>query len=102
MIRKGHVRFGGGPSGKGPAQLAPRPTAYPARVPDEAASVEIPHGLLGFLETGTDLAAILRDTGAATYRLTGIPVTDGEALAQMDLPAHETCVEVGKATRVAH
>src|SRR6266853_4902258 len=28
MIGNGHVRFGRGPSGKGPAQLAPRPTAY--------------------------------------------------------------------------
>ena len=28
MTGNGHVRFGRGPSGKGPAQLAPRPTAY--------------------------------------------------------------------------
>jgi hypothetical protein len=34
-------------------------------------------------------------------RLSGAPVTDEAALAQMDLPAHETCVEVGKAKRVA-
>jgi hypothetical protein len=28
MIGNDHVRFGRGPSGKGPAQLAPRLTAY--------------------------------------------------------------------------
>ena len=72
------------------------------RVPEEAASVEIPHALLTFLEDRTNLAATLHDTGASTYRLTGAPVTDTAALAQMDLPAHETCVEVGKAERVAH
>ncbi|GAB3832579.1 hypothetical protein ACFPIJ_52460 [Dactylosporangium cerinum] len=72
------------------------------RVPGEATSVEIPHGLLRFLEAETDLAAALRDTGANTYCLSGAPVTDEAALAQMDLPAHETCVEVGKAKRVAH
>jgi hypothetical protein len=72
------------------------------RVPGESTAVEIPHGLLRFLEAGTDLAAALRDTGANTYCLSGAPVTDEAALAQMDLPAHETCVEVGKAKRVAH
>jgi hypothetical protein len=71
------------------------------RVSGEPASVEIPHGLLRFLEPDTELAATLRAAGADLYYLSGAPVTDEAAPAQMDLPAHETCVEVGKAKRVA-
>jgi hypothetical protein len=41
------------------------------------------------------------DGHCVTYTLTGKPVTDVEALAQMDLPAHEACVEVGPAHRAA-
>jgi hypothetical protein len=55
-----------------------------------------PLRLLTHLEHGTLLAATLRDTGQDSYVLFGAAVTDEEALAQMDIPGHETCVEVGK------
>jgi hypothetical protein len=66
------------------------------RVPGDESSVEIPKKLLTFLEEGTRLDARLRDTGRGSYILTGKVVTDPEALAQMDIPAHETAVEVDK------
>jgi HD superfamily phosphohydrolase len=56
--------------------------------------IEIPHPLLAYLEKGTCLGALLHDTGHGTFTLSGEPVTDPEALAQMDLPGHETSVEV--------
>src|SRR5262245_17189091 len=66
------------------------------KVPEDDLSVEIPAKLLGFLEPGTRLDVALRDLGVGTYRLSGNAVTDPEALAQMDIPGHETAVEVGK------
>ncbi|MFC8531776.1 hypothetical protein [Nocardia sp. NPDC057227] len=65
-----------------------------SRVPDQPDLIEIPHPLLGFLERGTCLGAQLHDTGHGTFTLTGTPVTDTEALAQMLIPAHETSIEV--------
>ena len=66
------------------------------RVPGAEASVEIPSLLLGHLEPDTRLAATLQDTGRDSYVLSGALVTDVEALSQMDIPGHETCVEVAK------
>jgi hypothetical protein len=66
------------------------------KVPGEDTSVEIPRLLLRHLEPNTPLAAKLHDTGRGSYLLSGIAVTDAEALSQMDIPGHETCVEVGK------
>lgn len=66
------------------------------RVPGEETSLEVPKRLLGYLEPGTRLAADLSDTGRDSYVLSGAAVTDAETLAQMDIPGHETCVEVGK------
>jgi len=66
------------------------------KVPGEVASVEIPKRLLTHLEPSTALGAGLRDTGRDSYVLSGVPVTDTGALSQMDMPSHETCVEVGK------
>jgi len=66
------------------------------RVPGRQASVEIPKKLLGYLERDMDLAAVLHATGRDSCILSGVVVTDAEALAQMDMPDHETCVEVGK------
>src|SRR5262245_53126028 len=66
------------------------------KVPGAATSVEIPKKLLRHLEHGTLLAATLRDTGRESYLLSGAAVTDTEALSRMDIPDHETCVEVGK------
>ncbi|MFI5776819.1 hypothetical protein [Nocardia sp. NPDC051570] len=56
--------------------------------------IEIPHRLLEFLEPGTCLGILLQDTGHGTFILQGEPVTDPEALAQMDVPDHELAVEV--------
>jgi len=64
------------------------------RVPGHDDQIEIPHPLLAFLEPGTCLGVLLQDTGHGTFLLTGKPVTDAEALAQMDIPDHETCFEV--------
>jgi hypothetical protein len=67
------------------------------RVPGKEASVEIPKRLLGHLEAGTTLGATLHDTGRDSYVLSGELVSDAAALSQMDIPGHETCVEVRKA-----
>jgi hypothetical protein len=66
------------------------------KVPDQPASVEIPAGLLRHLAGLPGLDATLKDTGHGSYVLAGEPVTDAAALAQMDIPGHETCVEVGR------
>jgi hypothetical protein len=66
------------------------------KVADSETSIEIPQRLLDHLETDTALDAALHDTGQGSYILSGAPVTDAEALSQMDIPGHETCVEVGK------
>jgi hypothetical protein len=76
------------------------------KIPDgPATSVEIPASLLAHLLPGTELAADLRTTGrqwrgddgeCGTYTLSGSSVTDADVLAQMNMPGHETCVEVGK------
>ena len=63
-------------------------------------SVEIPKRLLRHLEQGMRLESPLHDTGRDSYVLSGAPVTDEQALAQMDIPGHETCVEVGKIREV--
>jgi hypothetical protein len=37
---------------------------------------------------------IITHTGRDTFTLSGAPVSDAEALSQMDIPGHETCIEV--------
>lgn len=64
---------------------------------EQQASVEIPKRLLTHLEPGTCLGTVLHDTGRSSFIVSGAPVTDVEALSQMDIPSHETCVEVPKA-----
>lgn len=66
------------------------------RVPNDEASVEIPAKLLRHLEPGMALSATLQATERDSYILSGKAVTDLDALAQMDIPGHETCVEVGR------
>lgn len=66
------------------------------QVAGDEASVEIPPRLLGCLEPRTCLGTRLRDTGRGSFIVSGKPVTDPEALSQMDIPGHETCVEVAK------
>lgn len=70
------------------------------KVGDDRTRVEIPHRLLGHVEQGKCLGAHLADTGHGSFILTGEPVTDAEALAQMDIPGHETCVEIPTGTEV--
>lgn len=64
------------------------------KVTGAAGQVEIPQRLLAHLLPGTCLDVRLVDTGRGSFTLTGDAVRDGEALAQMDIPSHETCVEV--------
>ena len=66
------------------------------KVPGQRTSVEIPKALLRHLEGQPSLDAALTDTGRDSFILSGAEVTDAETLSQMDIPGHETCVEVGK------
>lgn len=66
---------------------------------DRRDTVEIPHLLPGFAEPDTYIGAALTDTGRGTFVVTGAMVTDAEALALMDLPAHESSIEVPKRKR---
>jgi hypothetical protein len=66
------------------------------RVPGQQTSVEIPTRLLEYVEANTELAVTLHTTGHGTYVVSGAAVSDAQVLAQMDIPAHETCIEVGK------
>ncbi|WP_405137015.1 hypothetical protein [Nocardia sp. NBC_01388] len=56
--------------------------------------IEIPHRLLTYLEQGTCLGTLLRDTGHGTFVLTGEPVTDPAALARINPPTGERTIEV--------
>lgn len=66
------------------------------KVEGRPTSVEIPPRLLGYLEPHTCLGARMHDTGRGSLILSGVPVTDPPSLSQMDIPRHETCVEVAK------
>lgn len=70
------------------------------KVEGQDESVEIPHRLLKHIESGTYVGALMADTGRGSFVLSGQPVADAEALSQMDIPGHETCVEVPKKTEV--
>lgn len=59
-----------------------------------ADSIEIPHGLLRWLEPETCLGRVLTDTGHGTFILNGDPIIDQEVLAEMKIPDHESAVEV--------
>lgn len=63
-------------------------------------SVEVPQRLLAHLEPGTYLGAHLEDSGRGGFVVSGLPVTDAQALSQMDIPDHETCVEIPKKEEV--
>ena len=70
------------------------------RVTDTDDSVEIPHRLLKHVEAESYLGATLVDTGRGSFVLSGQRVTDTETLAQMDVPDHETCVEIPREREV--
>lgn len=63
-------------------------------------TIEIPHRLIRYLQPGTCLGTVLRDTGHGTFMLTGKPVTDSEALQQIRLPRHESAIEVTIGTEI--
>jgi hypothetical protein len=44
---------------------------------------------------------IVHVTATGNYIVKGVRVTDTEALGQMDIPDHETCVEVARSAVVA-
>lgn len=74
------------------------------KVTDQPANlVEIPESLLKHLLPGTELGVTLRATGRRwrgdsgecdTYTLSGRMITDVDTLEQMNIPRHESCVEV--------
>jgi len=70
------------------------------KVEGQDESVEIPHRLLMHVELGTYLGALMVDTGRGSFVLSGQAVTDVEGLSRIDLPEHETCVEVPKEKEV--
>lgn len=55
--------------------------------------VAVPHTLLSYVEPGACLSG-LTDTGHGWFLLDGEPISDPEALALMEIPAHEMAVEV--------
>lgn len=76
-------------------------------MPDEPLTViEIPEALLRHLRPNTELATPLHSTGRRwtddqgeacdTYTVIGAAVTDPDALSLMDIPGHESCVEIGR------
>ncbi len=76
-------------------------------VPDDDALVEVPAALLDHLALdGLDGAVtnvmppIVAVTSAGNYVIQGKRITDVEALCQMSIPDHETCVHVTKAAVV--
>lgn len=64
------------------------------KVDGDEQSLEIPHRLLRHVETGSYLGSKMVDSGRGSFFMTGQAITDQDVLAQMDIPGHETCVEV--------
>ncbi|WP_330182863.1 hypothetical protein OHB26_03875 [Nocardia sp. NBC_01503] len=62
--------------------------------------IEIPHGLLAYLERGSCIGTRLEDTGHGTFELSGQPVTDPETLAQMKILDYEQSIVVPKAKEI--
>lgn len=94
-----HLRFLGKSTHQGgsPTLYATDHSTYVVqgwKVPGHDDHVEIPYPLLAYLEEGTCFGTLLHDTGHGTFTLSGVPVSDAEALTQMNTPGHETSVEV--------
>jgi hypothetical protein len=75
--------------------------------PADETFVEIPAALLGYLALdGLDgvvtkvVPPIVGVTPCGNYIIQGKRVTDAEALSQMSIPDHETCVQVAKSAMV--
>lgn len=72
---------------------------------DDETLVEVPARLLGHLdkdglsgEVVRTAAPIVHVMASGNYIMRGPKVTDAEALGQMHIPAHETCIKVAKAS----
>lgn len=94
--------------GKGGSDLGGCPTLYATDKgtylvqgweTGRVATIEIPHLLTGFAEPDTFIGAALTDSGRGTFMLSGRPVTETDTLAQLDLAANETVIEVPKFKR---
>lgn len=77
-------------------------------VPDDETIVEVPAALLDHLalddldgEVSNIVPPIVHVTHNGNYIIQGKRVTDAEALNQMSIPDHETCVHVTKSAVVA-
>ncbi|MBL1073079.1 hypothetical protein JK358_01590 [Nocardia sp. 2] len=91
----------GSPSGACPALYEAGPDVFliVGWLTDTVATVEIPHGLLGFAEHDRFIGAPLTDTGRGTFILKGEPVTDQETIAVLALEGNETAVVVPRCKR---
>lgn len=77
-------------------------------VSDDETLVEIPPGLLSHLakdgvngEVSNMVPPIAHVTGSGNYIIKATRVTDPATLAQMNIPDHETCVEVARSAMMA-
>lgn len=75
---------------------------------DSETVVEVPPGLLAHLtkdglsgDVNNLVPPIMHVLESGNYIIQGTRVTDAEALGQMDIPDHETCVEVTKSAVAA-
>lgn len=66
---------------------------------DTPETVEIPHLLLGFVDSRTYIGAPLTDTGRGTFTVTGVPVTARETVSELKMEDYETAVLVPKLER---
>ncbi|MFJ4657426.1 hypothetical protein ACIP5Y_39685 [Nocardia sp. NPDC088792] len=64
-----------------------------------AATVEIPHGLLGFAEHDRYVGVPLADTGRGTFTLCGELVNDQETIMALRLEENETAIVVPRRKR---
>jgi hypothetical protein len=75
------------------------PTARGVRLRDGDTCVEVPKRLLTHLESPGDAVTITPPyvaTEKGTYIVWGPEILDAETLGQMDVPGHETAVEVAR------
>ncbi len=77
-------------------------------ISDDETVVEVPPGLIAHLskdglsgEVRHFVPPIVRVPDSGNYIVQGKRVSDSEAVGQMDIPDHETCVEVTKSAVVA-
>lgn len=59
-----------------------------------AATIEIPHLLVGFVPSRTHVGVPLADTGRGTFLVSGQPVTDPATLARLGMEDYEMAIVV--------